>query len=1692
MNRKAYGALFALLLVTMPLLAAEDYARKPAWWDKVRVKVDRNADVDKAYAATVAGLKLERTPLEDWYVIGPLDPRSGEPTLHVYEPEKKIDMAASYAGKGGKQVSWQKWAAGKPMPIAGRIHNMVILFYKKGQMAKSFKRHVILTSDDGASLTFNGELVYNRHNTRGIRPNEPDSREVTFRRGSNELLVRLHQHRAHWGLNIWLASKNPNYYEIRIRTQLFQRIVNNASVPARQKLALADQLAYAYERINDLENCLFWAAQSMPFRDARDGTRTLDHYHHNHDIRRMPGARDKQFGFFTSVFQARALNQEIRTHAARKVLELLLSEQKLEVMATFLDRNQGELSQLMPVQSKLHRVRLYVKKGDQEAAARIIKRLETIKDIGKHREFRGLRNLVNDMKRSTTQLEIDWDLQVLTDRATKLASEKDERALNRMIRDVLRQKNASLVETKEARLLAGAGPVYRKTFGGLSKSYQESLNQYLTLLRTKAAFNIHRLRRQQAQLSLRPLKQIGDGYHEALPERGSLTGLSDTRFRPIVKLSPGVAEMTHSDVWFQNRVPRIPQPAGACAQGVMAFVQNSREIVALQNGAVMWHRRFPVSKLLLADRPPAKAFSGVMTPVADKQTVYARIVDEKGFSLVALATASGGTRWTLSDQDFIMCSDPTLWNGQLLVVTKRPDVISRYFLTWIDARSGKVLNELFLFASQESVQVANRRVEQMQLDLFLPRLALDGGLAYLCSNYGVAFCIDLNAGSFVWARKYPRAPFAVDSNLTKSLANLRLAPPVVGRDNVLFAAADSRVLMLVNKKSGRLAKERLASDWAEVRGVGANGAVIIDKKRGARLVSLSTLADQKRIKGTNYRYVGRLKDAVVLSNHDGVVMYSERGKLLGRSKPMHQTVPILLLHQGNAISGCVGYRADQRVPVVGGVGAWANNAPRTVVERKELGVTYLGNPKFQTYGEDRFILADNYVCMLGDKLQDRWAFPTPYRIAADRIKVTGDQVFIAGSRDVWVLDKKTGKQVRRYPEPGDMQVDRFEAPTAGTNGDLLVYEIRHGERRTQVLSLSAQRVDVIGWRNGHARVWGISSDGQHVVHASQRHEMRVMKLRSGNKEYRDTKIKHKLRERSDRVNSFTMTTGKSIIYHPYMTIVTENDRFVEVKHEKWRRRTDRWMWEPRNRAVYTDCFAIRPYPPTVTMIDARRKKDLSSDVRFYAMPVEQGDLFYGLAMPKQKNMSHAATAYNRRTGKTLYYEHFNVHHHLQHAQHTASVVLGDQCYHLFKPAQRGDLRVEDCLAVTHASKGGAVKYLRFPGFGEGGDAIAANGYINILMDGRPWAMSEQQFLKFTGAVAPIVTTAYWPKGKRWAPEPLIIDGYPDEWDLTTFTKIGKNSFYCMRDPNYVYLAGEIKDEALIQSAGRKGLDGRLQCTMMLGTRANFRKDTPGNRAFNATLTSNGSDAEPKKGKEGGVPWRFSYSVSPAGDSCFFEMKVPAQQVFGFMQNQERDMARSPVRDIRGDMAFAFTFNDNGRLRGLYSKAGTLPVSFPRVKFEPVNEKFSEKVVLPTATRGLQQWKVTYTKPPKGWEKPGFNDASWKSSPGAFAGSGMGGRAVRSPWSNSDIWIRTRFQVKDPTLLDPTLEIFHDDDARVYINGVLAAKLGGFTTTYKRVPISREAANSLKKGKNTIAIHCHQGTGGQYIDAGLIMFEPRKK
>jgi hypothetical protein len=200
---------------------------------------------------------------------------------------------------------------------------------------------------------------------------------------------------------------------------------------------------------------------------------------------------------------------------------------------------------------------------------------------------------------------------------------------------------------------------------------------------------------------------------------------------------------------------------------------------------------------------------------------------------------------------------------------------------------------------------------------------------------------------------------------------------------------------------------------------------------------------------------------------------------------------------------------------------------------------------------------------------------------------------------------------------------------------------------------------------------------------------------------------------------------------------------------------------------------------------------------------------------------------------------------------------------------------------------------------------------------------------------------------------------------------------------------------------------------------------------------------------------------------------------------------SILHDVRGLSAAVFTQTTdvetecNGLLS--YDRAvAKLDVAYLASANHATQHPAIEQVVAADATLAPAIWKYTFQIPETNWFVPSFDASGWKEGLAGFGTAPTPGALVKTAWNTEDIWLRREFTVGKEDLRGIKLEVHHDEDAEIYLNGVLAASLPGFVTYYDHFDPLPEAVATLKPGRNTLAVHCHQTTGGQYIDVGLVV------
>ncbi|KAA8473769.1 uncharacterized protein DUF4964 [Arcticibacter tournemirensis] len=145
------------------------------------------------------------------------------------------------------------------------------------------------------------------------------------------------------------------------------------------------------------------------------------------------------------------------------------------------------------------------------------------------------------------------------------------------------------------------------------------------------------------------------------------------------------------------------------------------------------------------------------------------------------------------------------------------------------------------------------------------------------------------------------------------------------------------------------------------------------------------------------------------------------------------------------------------------------------------------------------------------------------------------------------------------------------------------------------------------------------------------------------------------------------------------------------------------------------------------------------------------------------------------------------------------------------------------------------------------------------------------------------------------------------------------------------------------------------------------------------------------------------------------------------------------------------------------------------------EERAYTTILPASDEKVLPVSYTSNEPAGDWTAVNFDDSQWKAASGA---AGSNPADANTPWDNKDIWIRRTFNISKQSNGRLFLKIRHDDYATVYLNGRQIYNVQKFVGKYTYVPLGGNGINSLKPGKNILAIHAVNDGGPSSVDAGL--------
>ena len=145
-------------------------------------------------------------------------------------------------------------------------------------------------------------------------------------------------------------------------------------------------------------------------------------------------------------------------------------------------------------------------------------------------------------------------------------------------------------------------------------------------------------------------------------------------------------------------------------------------------------------------------------------------------------------------------------------------------------------------------------------------------------------------------------------------------------------------------------------------------------------------------------------------------------------------------------------------------------------------------------------------------------------------------------------------------------------------------------------------------------------------------------------------------------------------------------------------------------------------------------------------------------------------------------------------------------------------------------------------------------------------------------------------------------------------------------------------------------------------------------------------------------------------------------------------------------------------------------------------------IYPVAAEKAWTGKYVTSKPSGAWSDIDYDDSSWKEGEAPWGGGDDGyNKTVKTAWSggNVDIWVRRSFDLEE---IDDNAVYYimykHDDVFQLYVNGTQVVSTGEtWDVTGKTVRIDNSL---LRQGRNVVSCHCHNTTGGAYVDMGVYL------
>jgi len=243
---------------------------------------------------------------------------------------------------------------------------------------------------------------------------------------------------------------------------------------------------------------------------------------------------------------------------------------------------------------------------------------------------------------------------------------------------------------------------------------------------------------------------------------------------------------------------------------------------------------------------------------------------------------------------------------------------------------------------------------------------------------------------------------------------------------------------------------------------------------------------------------------------------------------------------------------------------------------------------------------------------------------------------------------------------------------------------------------------------------------------------------------------------------------------------------------------------------------------------------------------------------------------------------------------------------------------------------------------------------------------------------------------------------------------------------------------------------------------------------------------------GGIGWGtdggWGYGKSPTNSDRFYDRYqgtldalLDNPNLFGFCYTQLTDIEQERNGLYYYDRTPKF---DVKKLHAITSRLAAYERGDPGAP-KPAPDRDLWRILAGAVQDGklCTPWRYSTKAPSADWSGQNFDDHSWISAPAPF-GNGEG-HQVRTPWTNSDLYLRKTFEFKGGEISRGAVVICGSGATEIYVNGHKVFGMGKRNNRYLMHDITEALRNSLHPGRNILAVHTLQKEGSQFVDVALL-------